>query len=51
MSKQVEYFAATKAKMTEDSGDNGAQAIDALLSRSLFLISDGGNDMFGFFLK
>ncbi|XP_037455858.1 GDSL esterase/lipase APG-like [Triticum dicoccoides] len=51
LSKQVELFAATKAKMTEDSGDNGAQAIDALLSRSLFLISDGGNDMFDFFLK
>ncbi|VAI49490.1 unnamed protein product [Triticum turgidum subsp. durum] len=39
----VEYFAATKSKMTEKS-----RGIDALLSKSLFLISDGGNDFFAF---
>ncbi|XP_020168993.1 GDSL esterase/lipase APG-like [Aegilops tauschii subsp. strangulata] len=47
LSKQVEYFAATKAKMIE----NGTVDIDALLSKSLFLISDGGNDMFDFIFK
>ncbi|VAI60954.1 unnamed protein product [Triticum turgidum subsp. durum] len=50
LSKQVEYFADTKANMTEESGGNSTE-IDALLSRSLFLISDGGNDMFEFVLK
>ncbi|KAF7085906.1 hypothetical protein CFC21_089277 [Triticum aestivum] len=43
LTKQVEYFAATKSKMTEKS-----RGIDALLSKSLFLISDGGNDFFAF---
>lgn len=43
LTKQVEYFAATKSKMTGKSG-----GIDALLSKSLFLISDGGNDFFDF---
>ncbi|KAI4982032.1 hypothetical protein ZWY2020_022524 [Hordeum vulgare] len=47
LSKQVEYFAVTKANMTEESGGNNTD-IDALLSRSLFLISDGGNDMMYF---
>ncbi|KAI4982031.1 hypothetical protein ZWY2020_022523 [Hordeum vulgare] len=50
LSKQVEYFAATKAKMIEGSGGNSTD-IDALLSKSLFLISDGGNDMFEHFKK
>lgn len=45
LSKQVEYFAVTKSKMIEKSGGNST-AIDALLSKSLFLISDGGNDVF-----
>uniref|UniRef100_A0ACD6AS95 Uncharacterized protein n=1 Tax=Avena sativa TaxID=4498 RepID=A0ACD6AS95_AVESA len=39
MSKQVEFFAATKSKMTE-------YAITTLLPKSLFLISAGGNDLF-----
>ena len=47
LSKQVEFFAATKANMTEKSGGNSTN-IDALLSKSLFLISDGGNDMLAF---
>ncbi|XP_044952234.1 GDSL esterase/lipase At5g55050-like [Hordeum vulgare subsp. vulgare] len=45
LTKQVEYFAATKSKMTSTEKSGG---IDALLSKSLFLISDGGNDMFAF---
>ncbi|CAM0944257.1 unnamed protein product [Alopecurus aequalis] len=52
LTKQVELFAATKSKMTEYNGGNKSSvsvaAIDALLSKSLFLISDGGNDMFAF---
>ncbi|XP_037452031.1 GDSL esterase/lipase APG-like [Triticum dicoccoides] len=50
LSKQVEYFAATKANMTEESGGNSTD-IDALLSKSLFLISDGGNDMLVFYVN
>jgi phospholipase/lecithinase/hemolysin len=48
LTKQVEYFAATKAQMLANSGGQGSWAIDALLSKSLFLISDGGNDLFAF---
>ncbi|KAK3159055.1 hypothetical protein QOZ80_2AG0145090 [Eleusine coracana subsp. coracana] len=44
LTKQIEYFAATRSKMLAiNSG--GA---DELLSKSLFLISDGGNDLFAF---
>lgn len=46
LAKQVEYFAATKSKMVENSGSSAF--VDDLLSRSLFLISDGGNDLFAF---
>lgn len=45
LTKQIEYFAATKSKMVANSGTS---AVDELLSRSLFLISDGGNDVFAF---
>ncbi|KAL5207805.1 hypothetical protein ABZP36_032240 [Zizania latifolia] len=49
LTKQIEYFAATKSNMvTDDDGGNSSSAIDELLSKSLFLISDGGNDMFAF---
>ncbi|KAJ1280978.1 hypothetical protein BS78_04G273600 [Paspalum vaginatum] len=49
LTKQIEYFAATKSKMVADSGGGqGSLSVDELLSRSLFLISDGGNDMFAF---
>ncbi|XP_051192603.1 GDSL esterase/lipase At5g55050 [Lolium perenne] len=51
LTKQVELFAATKSKMTEYAGGKGSAAVDALLSKSLFLISDGGNDMFAFILQ
>ncbi|XP_062220244.1 GDSL esterase/lipase At5g03810-like [Phragmites australis] len=48
LTKQIEYFAATKSKMVANSGGKGSLAVDELLSKSLFLISDGGNDMFAF---
>uniref|UniRef100_A0A0E0CR94 AAA+ ATPase domain-containing protein n=1 Tax=Oryza meridionalis TaxID=40149 RepID=A0A0E0CR94_9ORYZ len=58
LTKQIEYFAATKSKMMANGGGDGnsssasasasASAIDDLLSKSLFLISDGGNDLFAF---
>ncbi|CAD6242470.1 unnamed protein product [Miscanthus lutarioriparius] len=46
LTKQIEYFAATKSKMVANSGSSSS--VDELLSKSLFLISDGGNDMFAF---
>uniref|UniRef100_A0ACD6ABX1 Uncharacterized protein n=1 Tax=Avena sativa TaxID=4498 RepID=A0ACD6ABX1_AVESA len=51
MTQQVEFFAETKSKMTEYAGSKGSVAIDTLLSKSLFLISTGGNDMFEFIPK
>uniref|UniRef100_A0ACD5W7K7 Uncharacterized protein n=1 Tax=Avena sativa TaxID=4498 RepID=A0ACD5W7K7_AVESA len=46
MSEQVEFFAATKSKMTEYTGGSGdSVAIATRLSKSLFLISAGGNDI------
>ncbi|CAL4885294.1 unnamed protein product [Urochloa decumbens] len=48
LTKQIEYFAATKSKMLAASGGEGSSSVDDLLSKSLFLISDGGNDMFAF---
>lgn len=48
LTKQIEYFAATKSKMVASGGGQGSLSVDELLSRSLFLISDGGNDMFAF---
>ncbi|BAF09986.1 GDSL esterase/lipase At1g71250 [Oryza sativa Japonica Group] len=54
LTKQIVYFAATKSKMMSNGGGDGnsssasASAIDDLLSKSLFLISDGGNDLFAF---
>lgn len=47
MTKQIEYFAATKSKMVAHNGGSSS-SVDELLSKSLFLISDGGNDMFAF---
>uniref|UniRef100_A0ACD5ZGX4 Uncharacterized protein n=1 Tax=Avena sativa TaxID=4498 RepID=A0ACD5ZGX4_AVESA len=46
MAEQVEFFADTKSKMTEYTGGGGSVAISTLLSKSLFLISAGGNDLF-----
>ena len=51
LTKQVEFFAATKSKMSEHTGGKSSVAINALLSKSLFLISDGGNDMFAFIVE
>ncbi|CAD6249550.1 unnamed protein product [Miscanthus lutarioriparius] len=48
LTKQIEYFAATKSKMVAHSVGQGSSSVDELLSKSLFLISDGGNDMFAF---
>ncbi|KXG30790.1 hypothetical protein SORBI_3004G243500 [Sorghum bicolor] len=50
LTKQIEYFAATKSKMVANSGSgsSSSSSVDELLSKSLFLISDGGNDMFAF---
>ncbi|KAF0932587.1 hypothetical protein E2562_010464 [Oryza meyeriana var. granulata] len=48
LTKQIEYFAATKSKMMANGGGNSSSAIDDLLSKSLFLVSDGGNDLFAF---
>ncbi|KAG2611940.1 GDSL esterase/lipase At5g55050-like [Panicum virgatum] len=43
LSKQVEYFGATKAKMVAAVG---LRAASAQLSRSIFLVGIGNNDMF-----
>jgi len=45
LSKQVQYFNDTRAKMVAAVGS--AAAVDALLARSMFLISVGNNDLFG----
>ncbi|CAL5040789.1 unnamed protein product [Urochloa decumbens] len=44
-SRQVQYFKATKSKM---SSTLGSRAVNATLSRSIFLIGVGSNDMFVF---
>lgn len=49
LSKQVEQFAAVRRNISSRVS-NGAAA-DALLSRSLFLVSTGGNDLFAFFSR
>nr|AKR18896.1 GDSL-like lipase/acylhydrolase [Oryza longistaminata] len=46
MSKQVQQFAAVQRNI---SARISQQAADTVLSRSLFLISTGGNDIFAFF--
>nr|CAB3469063.1 unnamed protein product [Digitaria exilis] len=46
LSRQVQYFKDTKAKMVAAVGS--AAAVDALLARSVFLISTGNNDLAGF---
>ncbi|CAN6280033.1 unnamed protein product [Urochloa humidicola] len=51
LTKQIEYFADTKSKMLAANSSGGASTlspVDEHLSKSLFLISDGGNDMFAF---
>ena len=45
LSKQVQYFGATKAKM---AAAVGSHAVNALLSRSVFLLGIGNNDMYVF---
>ena len=46
LSRQVQYFNDTRAKMVAAVGS--AAAVDALLARSMFLISVGNNDLTGF---
>jgi hypothetical protein len=43
LSRQVEYFRATRAKMVAAVG---SRAADARISNSIFLISAGTNDLF-----
>ncbi|KAF8687204.1 hypothetical protein HU200_042872 [Digitaria exilis] len=45
LSKQVQYFKATKAKMVAAAGP---VAVNAVLSRSVFLLNAGNNDMYVF---
>nr|CAB3470565.1 unnamed protein product [Digitaria exilis] len=45
LSKQVHYFGATKAKMVAAVGP---RAVDAHLSKSIFLLGIGNNDMYVF---
>ncbi|KAM3226019.1 hypothetical protein ACQJBY_058608 [Aegilops geniculata] len=46
MSKQVEQFATLRCNISARIGE---EAADTVLSRSLFVISTGGNDIFAFF--
>jgi len=48
LSKQVEQFAAVQRNISSRAGNGTA---DTLLSRSLFLVSTGGNDLFAFFSR
>jgi hypothetical protein len=45
LSKQLQYFEATKAKMVAAVG---AGAVDDLLSRSVFVVNIGNNDFYAF---
>ncbi|TKV92692.1 hypothetical protein SEVIR_9G176400v4 [Setaria viridis] len=45
LSRQVQYFSATCSKMVASKGSG---AVSALLSRSIFLIGIGGNDLAAF---
>lgn len=51
LSKQVEQFASVRRNISSRVGNGSAAAADALLSRSLFLVSTGGNDLFAFFAR
>lgn len=46
MTQQINYFAAIKSRIAERLN---AEATNNVLSKSIFLISDGGNDVFAFF--
>ncbi|KAL6603436.1 hypothetical protein ACP70R_043797 [Stipagrostis hirtigluma subsp. patula] len=46
LSRQVRYFASTKAEMAAKAGP---RAVAGLLARSFFLVGVGSNDMFAFF--
>lgn len=48
LSQQVEQFAALQRNITARITQGAA---DAVLSRSVFLVSTGGNDLFAFFLR
>jgi hypothetical protein len=48
LSKQVEQFAAVQRNISSRVGTGAA---GTLLSRSLFLVSTGGNDLFAFFSR
>ncbi|CAN6206634.1 unnamed protein product [Urochloa humidicola] len=45
LSRQVQYFRATKSKMVSTLG---SRAVNSMLSKSIFLIGVGSNDMFVF---
>ncbi|TKW23519.1 hypothetical protein SEVIR_4G297000v4 [Setaria viridis] len=45
LSRQVHYFNATKSKMASTLG---SRAVNAMLSRSIFLVGVGSNDLFVF---
>lgn len=49
LSRQVEQFAAVQRNISSRVGN--AAAANTLLSRSLFLVSTGGNDLFAFFSR
>ncbi|KAJ0967920.1 hypothetical protein J5N97_024837 [Dioscorea zingiberensis] len=46
MTKQIQYFSTVRSDLT---GQLAIEQIDHLLSKSIFLISTGGNDIFAFF--
>jgi hypothetical protein len=48
MTKQIEYFSDLRDQMSARLGANRASTV---LSKSIFLISAGANDVFDFFLQ
>ncbi|CAD6338272.1 unnamed protein product [Miscanthus lutarioriparius] len=48
LSKQVQYFNATRSKMIVAAAAGSSNAVDTLINRSFFLLLFGGNDVFAF---
>jgi len=48
LSKQVQYFNATRSKMIVAAAAGSSDAVDTLINRSFFLLLFGGNDVFAF---
>jgi len=48
LSKQVQYFNATRSKMIVAAVAGSSDAVDTLINRSFFLLLFGGNDVFAF---